>query len=198
MTNPSTEKTILRTNLVIAGWICISVLLGFVLTFSAPWQALMGGTTFSSVATLHGIFATLGVIAGSAAGYLGWRLLLGHLKAYRDLRILATVSSVLASLTIVTGNWIYIAYRGAGGPREYFINTFPQIHEIFFEFKEHIALFALPIAVAATYILWKYKDSLSNDEGLRNAVGVLIAVGWSVLMIAFVLGAAITKLMGVR
>ncbi|MGI0073262.1 MAG: hypothetical protein ACREA3_05580 [Nitrosotalea sp.] len=197
MTTITSEKIGQKRNLVIAGWVGITVLLGFILAFSAPWQALMGKTSFSSVATVHGIFATLGVIVGSAAGYLGWRLLLGHLRAYGDLRILATVSSVFAFITIITGNWIYIAYRGAGGPREYFVNTFPQIHGIFFEFKEHIALFALPIAVAATYILWKYKDSIQNDEGLRTAVGVMIAVGWTVLMIAFVLGAAITKLMAV-
>ncbi len=157
----------------------------------------MGESPFASIATIHGMFATLGVLVGSATGYLGWRLLLGHLKAYRDLRILATVSSVFAFLAILTGNWIYIVYRGPGGPREFFKSNFPEIHEIFFEFKEFVALFPLPIAVAATFILWKYKDSLPVDEKLRNAVGVMIAVAWTVLMIAFVLGAAITKLMSV-
>ena len=190
------EKRLLKTA-VIAAWITLTVFLAFVLGLSAPWEKLMGHGSFASVATTHGIFATLGVIIGSATGYLGWRLLLGHLKAYRDLRILATISSVLAFLAIITGNWIYIAYRGPGGPREFFVNNFPEIHETFFEFKEFIALFTLPIAVAVTFILWKYKDSLHLDESLRNAVGILIAVGWTVLMIAFVLGAAITKLMGV-
>lgn len=192
----SSEKSSLK-NAVIAAWVILTVFLGFVLGFSAPWEDLMGESPFASIATIHGMFATLGVIAGSATGYLGWRLLLGHLKAYRDLRILATVSSVFAFLAILTGNWIYIAYRGPGGPREFFINNFPEIHEIFFEFKEFIALFPLPIAVAATFILWKYKDSLPVDEKLRNAVGVMIAVAWTILMIAFVLGAAITKLMSV-
>ncbi len=192
----SREKSSLK-NAVIAGWVILTVFFGFVLGFSAPWEDLMGESPFASIATIHGMFATLGVIVGSATGYLGWRLLLGHLKAYRDLRILATVSSVFAFLAILTGNWIYIAYRGPGGPREFFINNFPTIHEIFFEFKEFIALFPLPIAVAATFILWKYKDSLPVDEKLRNAVGVMIAVAWTVLMIVFVLGAAITKLMSV-
>ena len=192
----SREKNSLK-NIVIAGWVILTVFLGFVLGFSAPWEDLMGESPFASIATIHGMFATLGVIVGSATGYLGWRLLLGHLKAYRDLRILATVSSIFAFLAILTGNWIYIAYRGPGGPREFFINNFPEIHEIFFEFKEFIALFPLPIAVAATFILWKYKDSLPVDEKLRNAVGVMIAVAWTILMIVFVLGAAITKLMSV-
>lgn len=184
-------------NFVIAGWVILTVILGFILGFSAPWVELMGKSSFSSISTLHGIFATLGVIVGSATGYLGWRLLLGHLKAYRDLRILATLSSILAFLAIFFGNWIYESYRGSGGPREYFVAQFPVIHEVFFEFKEHIALFSLPIAVAATFMLWKYKDSFEVDENLRNAVGVMIAVGWTILMIAFVLGAAITKLMAV-
>ncbi len=184
-------------NIVIVSWVILTVFLGFVLGFSAPWIALMGESTFSSIATLHGIVATLGVIVGSATGYLGWRLLLGHLKAYKDLRILATLSTILAFLAIFFGNWIYMAYRGPGGPREYFINQFPAIHEIFFEFKEHVALFSLPIAVAATFILWKYKDSLHLDKNLRNSIGVMIAVAWTILMIAFVLGAAITKLKAV-
>jgi len=192
----SREKSSLK-NAVIAVWVTLTVFLGFVLAFSAPWEDLMGESPFASVATIHGMFATLGVVIGSAAGYLGWRLLLGHLKAYRDLRILATISAVLAVLAAVSGNMIYIAYRGAGGPREFFKGNFPEIHEIFFEFKEFIGLFPLPIAVAATFILWKYRDSLPVDENIRNAVGVMIAVAWTVLMIVFVLGAAITKLMSV-
>ncbi len=192
----SKEKRSLK-NTVIAGWVILTVFLGFVLGFSAPWEDLMGESQFASIATIHGMIATLGVIVGSATGYLGWRLLLGHLKAYRDLRILATISAVLAVLAAVSGNMIYIAYRGEGGPREFFKGNFPEIHEIFFEFKEFIGLFPLPIAVAATFILWKYRDSLPVDENIRNAVGVMIAVAWTVLMIVFVLGAAITKLMPV-
>lgn len=100
-------------------------------------------------------------------------------------------------LAAVSGNMIYIAYRGEVGPREFFKGNFPEIHEIFFEFKEFIGLFPLPIAVAATFILWKYRNSLPVDENIRNAVGVMIAVAWTVLMIVFILGARITKLMGV-
>ena len=192
----SKEKRSLK-NAVIAGWVILTVFLGFVLGFSAPWEDLMGESPFASIATIHGMIATFGVIIGSATGYLGWRLLLGHLKAYRDLRILATISAVLAFLAVVSGNMIYVAYRDTGGPREFFKGNFPEIHEIFFEFKEFIGLFPLPIAVAATFILWKYRDSLPVDENIRNAVGVMIAVAWTVLMIVFVLGAAITKLMAV-
>lgn len=183
--------------IVIVSWIILTVFFGFVLGFSAPWEKLMGESDFASIATIHGIVSTLGVIVGSAAGYLGWRLLIGDLHAFRDLRILATIASVLAFLSILFGNWIYQAYRGPGGPREYFIEQFPQIHEIFFEFKEHIALFPLPIAVAVTFILWKYKDSLTVDKKLRESIGVMIATAWTILMIVFVLGAAITKLMAV-
>jgi len=80
------EKSSLK-NVVIASWVILTVFLGFVLGFSAPWEDLMGESLFASIATIHGMIATLGVIIGSATGYLGWRLLLGHLKAYRDLRI---------------------------------------------------------------------------------------------------------------
>ena len=135
----SREKRPLK-NAVIAGWVILTVFLGFVLGFSAPWEDLMGESPFASIATIHGMIATLGVIIGSATGYLGWRLLLGHLKAYRDLRILATISAVLAFLAVVSGNMIYTAYRGQGGPREFFKGNFPEIHEVFFELKEFIGL----------------------------------------------------------
>jgi hypothetical protein len=73
----------------------------------------------------------------------------------------------------------------------------PEIHEIFFEFKEFIALFPLPLAVATTYIIWRYGDRLIEDKSLRSWVGIVIAVAWGGLMIAYVLGAGITKLRSV-
>jgi hypothetical protein len=175
-------------------WAVVTVLLAAVFLASAPFELLLGESAFARIGTIHGMLATVGVIFGTATGYLGWRLFSGKLHAYADLRWLSVISTIFATLTIMFGNWIYIAYRGAGGPREFFLQEFPEVHEIFFEFKEFIALFTLPIALASTYVLWTYRDSLPHDRDLRTAVGMFIAIGWSVLMIAYILGAGITKL----
>jgi len=180
-------------------WVAVSILLITVLFLTAAPFAdlLLGPSEFALPGAAHGILATVGMIVGTATVYLGWRLFIGEKRTFGDLRILAAVSSVLAAVTIVTGNWIYIAYRGPGGPREYFKSVIPEVHEIFFEFKEFIALFTLPIAVATTYVLWSYRETLLADTRLRTGVGIMIATAWAALMITFVLGASITKLMSV-
>ena len=39
--------------------------------------------------------------------------------------------------------------------RSYFVKSMPEVHKIFFEFKEFGALFTLPLAVGAAFILWR-------------------------------------------
>ena len=182
---------------ILAVWIVITLILTLTIAMTAPFQALLGESSFSVVGTVHGMLATFGILVGTVTAYLGWRLFIGQLKAFYDLRILAALSTAAAVFTVIFGNWVYIAYRGPGGPRAYFISQNPAIHEIFFEFKEHIALFTIPLAVAATYILWKYRETLPENNQLRTAVAVLTGVGWLALMITFTLGAAVTKLRSV-
>jgi hypothetical protein len=63
---------------------------------------------------------------------------------------MTTVMATLAFLTIVFGNWIYIADRAntPDSPRSYFLAKMPDVHKVFFEFKEYVALFPLPLSVA--------------------------------------------------
>jgi hypothetical protein len=73
----------------------------------------------------------------------------------------------------------------------------PEVHQIFFEFKEFIAMFTLPMFVTAAYILWKYDRSLLGHREARAVPSLLILLGYTFLLVAYVLGAAITKLAGV-
>ena len=75
-----------------------------------------------------------------------------------------------------------------------FLNTSPAVHKIFFEFKEYIALFALPLAVAAAFILLYYNTDVLRRPWLRYSVAVLLGLVFFTVMVAFGLGAAITKL----
>ncbi len=181
----------------VATWAAVSLFLVLVALLTAPVGVFFKDGTLAVISAAHGLFATLGVLVGTIASYLGWRLFTGKIKAFSDLKILSAIATFIAAATIVFGNWIYIAYRAAGGPRAFFLKENPEIHEIFFEFKEFIALFPLPLVVAATYVIWRYGDQLIEHKSLRTWVGVVIAVAWAGLMIAYLLGAGITKLRSV-
>lgn len=185
--DPSPKTTIVT-------WLAVSLFLSLIAATSAPFTAFLGDSAYAVIGTIHGLLATLGVLVGTITAYLGWRLFIGKLRAFSDLKLLSLVSAIVSAGTIIFGNWIYIGYRGAGGPRSFFIANNPEIHEVFFEFKEFIALFTLPLTVSVAFTLWRYDQQIMEHRGLRSWLGIAFAVGWGALMIAFLLGAAITKL----
>ncbi len=188
--DPSPKTTIVT-------WLAVTLFLALVAATSAPFTAFLGDSAYATVGTIHGLLATLGVLVGTITAYLGWRLFIGKLRAFSDLKLLSIVSALVSAGTIMFGNWIYIGYRAAGGPRRFFLDNNPEIHEIFFEFKEFIALFTLPLSVSVAFIMWRYDQQVMEERGLRSWLGIAFAVGWGALMIAFLLGAAITKLRSV-
>jgi len=78
--------------------------------------------------------------------------------------------------------------------RSYFVKNMPEVHKIFFEFKEFGALFTLPLAVCAAFILWRYGVQTLERPWLRYSVAVLMGLAFFYLVVAFGLGAAVTKL----
>jgi hypothetical protein len=165
--------------------------------FTAPVARLLGDSRYAIPGALHGVSAIIYVIIATICAYLGYRLYAGRLESTHDLRILASLTAFFSLVTVMFGNWIYIYYRETGGPRTYFLETDSVIHEIFFEFKEFIALFTLPLAVATAFVLLREKDHILQRPALRQAVSVMLGLQWLFLMLAFGLGAAITKLRSV-
>ncbi len=184
----------------LAYWLAAGVgVVALLALLTAPVADLLGeNMQYAIPSALHGVSAMIFVIVATVSAYLGYRLFTGRLTAYQDLRMLAGLNSFFALITVLFGNWIYIYYRGTGGPRSYFVENNPEVHEIFFEFKEFIALFTLPMAVAAAFILWRERDELRSRPWLAEATGILLILAWAFLMLAFGLGAAITKLKGVE
>lgn len=178
---------------VLAGGLLFLMVLGMAI-LASPVVALLGDGVSAFAAAMHGMMAFLLMITATIGLYQGYRLFRDELADLHDVLLPAVVNAVLALFTIVFGNWIYIPYRASGGPREYFLNTNPAVHKIFFEFKEYIALFALPLAVGAAFILLYYKTDVLRRPWLRYAVAVLLGLTFFVTMVAFGLGAAITKL----
>ncbi len=163
---------------------------------TAPFTSLLGAGAGAMPAAYHGLAAILYLFVGTIGLYLAWRLLTGRIRAFADLQLLATVSATFSFLAIVFGNWLYIYYRAKtpDSPRSYFLANMPEVHRIFFEFKEFSALFTLPLTVCAAFLLWRYGIQVIERPWLRYTVAVLLGLSFFYLVVAFGLGAAVTKL----
>lgn len=163
---------------------------------TAPFTVLIGQSHAALASAFHGLSAFLYLIVGTIGLYLGWRLFTGRIRAFADLQLLATVSATLSLIAIAFGNWLYVFYRAndPASPRSWFLANMPMVHKIFFEFKEFMALFTLPLTVTAAFILWYYGAQVLDRKWMRYTVAVLLALSFFYLLIAFGLGAAVTKL----
>jgi hypothetical protein len=163
---------------------------------TAPLAKLLGAGGGAIPAAFHGMAAFLYLFVGTIGLYLGWRLLTGNIRAFADLQLLATVSATFSLIAIGFGNWLYIYYRAPvpDSPRSYFVKNMKEVHSIFFEFKEFGALFTLPLTVVAAFILWRYGAQVMERPWLRYTVAVLLGLSFFYLVVAFGLGAAVTKL----
>jgi hypothetical protein len=177
----------------------VAVMIASALTFTlltAPFAKLLGAGAGALPAAIHGMAAFLYLFIGTIGLYLGWRLLTGHIRAFADLQLLSVVGATMSLLAIAFGNWLYIFYRvkTPDSPRSYFVKNMPDIHAIFFEFKEFGALFTLPLMVCAAFILWRYGPQVLERTWLRYSVALLLGLSFFYLVVAFGLGAAVTKL----
>ncbi len=183
-----------RSLVAVIGVMIASALAFTVLT--APLSQLLGTGAGALPAAIHGMAALLYLFVGTIGLYLGWRLLTGHIRAFADLQLLSVVGATMSLLAIGFGNWLYIFYRAKtpDSPRSYFVKNMPDIHQIFFEFKEFTALFTLPLMVCAAFILWRYGSQVLGRPWLRYSVALLLGLSFFYLVVAFGLGAAVTKL----
>ncbi len=168
-----------------------------ILLITAPASQLLGGSEYAIRSAFHGLFAGIFMVTTTIGLYQAFRLWMGAEINIKELEIGSLINSIICFFTILFGNWIYIPYRSQEGPRSYFLKTTPEIHKIFFEFKEFTALFTLPLLVSATYIIWISGDRLKENRSLRMTVSLLLMLGFFYFLIAFGLGAAITKLKSV-
>jgi len=165
--------------------------------FTAPLTALLGTSRYALEGALHGVAAGLFMITATIGLFQAYRLLVGSIRHAAQLEFGGAINAFLAFLTILFGNRIYIFYRAPQGPRSYFLENMPEIHRIFFEFKEFVALFTLPLAVVAAFLFFVYRDQLLRSRGLRTLAAILLTLTFFYFLVAFGLGAAITKLRAV-
>lgn len=164
-----------------------------IMAHTAPLEKLFATTSWSVIGAIHGTLGSILFISGGISVYLGYRVLRGRVDASGDLLIASLVSAGTALITIIFGNWIYVGYRAQGMVQEYFLQNAPELHLIFFEFKENIALYTVPLAVAASFILFRYRDQLEERPWIRTLIFMLLVLVFMFFLLAFGLGAAVTK-----
>lgn len=165
-----------------------------IVLLTAPLSALLGDSQYALEGALHGVAAGLFMVTATIGLFQGYRLVIGTIQHPAQLEFGAAVNALLAFLTILFGNRIYIFYRASSGPKTYFMENRPEIHKVFFEFKEFVALFTLPLAVGAAFLFLVYRQQIIKSQGLRTVAALLLALTFFYFVVAFGLGAAITKL----
>ena len=183
---------------VLWGVVVILGLVGLmVVVLTAPVEALLGPGKHAIRSALHGTVAGLFMVTSTVGLFQAYRIFAGTAWNIAELQVGSVVSAMLSALTILSGNWIYIPYRAPEGPRSYFLQEAPEVHNVFFEFKEFVALFTFPLAVVAAYLLIRYGAEIYRRKGLNTMVAVLLVLLFFYFVIAFGLGAAVTKLKSV-
>ena len=179
----------------LAGGMAVLVLLG--LLPSTPLHLLFGFDRYSLVLTLHaGLGLTL-LMSTAVAATMGYRLAARRGPAVRALAVAVAVAAASALAVALLGNVLYSEYLRSDGPKELLIKKAPEAHTILFEFKEFAGLVPVPLAVAATYVVWRYWERLRRDRYVMELVSLVLVVlaGYCVLPLG--LGTAITRLRGI-
>ncbi len=196
MTDPRLTEPVSARSL----WIVI-VVLGLIglttVLLTAPANTLMGPGAWAIRGALHGTCAGLFMVTSTIGLFQAYRIFAGKVWNLAELQIGSVINAAMALLTIISGNWIYIPYRTSGGPRSHFLEVAPEIHQVFFEFKEFAALFSFPLAVVAAYLLVRYGGELYERRGLSTVIAALLVLVFFYFVVTFGLGAAITKLKSV-
>ena len=183
---------------VLWGVMVLLAVIGVAVVFlTAPGAALLGPSQQAIRGALHGTAAGLFMVTSTVGLFQAYRIFAGRVWNLAEIQLGSVINAALALLTIISGNWLYIPYRAPEGPRSHFLQVAPEVHKVFFEFKEFAALFTFPLAVAAAYLLVRYGRELHERRGLSSVVAALLILVFFYFVVTFGLGAAITKLKAV-
>ena len=145
-------------------------------------------------AGIHGVSAILAVVIGTYLTHRAFPLIKGMHVKLESLRRWLLAATLLNLAGALSGNWIYMRYRGQDGPRDWILNNVPAFHNVLMEFKEFVSLFPFPLMLAATFMLYYYGLPIQQRRDISRFVGITILVSWSFLILGFVAGLVLAKL----
>ena len=155
---------------------------------------LLFPSDYSLKAGIHGISAILAIVVGTFLTHRAYPLIKGMKVNLENLRRWLLAATVLNLLGAISGNWIYMRYRGQDGPRDWILAHVPAFHNVLMEFKEFVSLFPFPLMLSATFMLYYYGMSIQIRKDLCKFVGITIWVSWLFLTLGFVAGLVLAKL----
>ncbi|OQW77560.1 MAG: hypothetical protein BVN35_05425 [Proteobacteria bacterium ST_bin11] len=178
------------TKILIRSQIVIALLLLLTLVAADFWFP----SAYSLKAGVHGVSAILAVVVGTFLTHRAIPLIRGMKVNLESLRRWLLAATLLNLAGAISGNWIYMRYRGQDGPRDWILAHRPLFHNVLMEFKEFISLFPFPLMLSATVLLYYYGLPMQIRRDLCKFVGITILVSWSFLMLGFVVGLILAKL----
>ena len=164
------------------------------LFLSIPLFNVIGYSNHKLEAVLHGLGATITVIMSCQVLHLTYPMLRGKKGAAVTLEWVLWLTNILVLITIILGNWLYIAYRGPDGPQQWLMYRSPEVHLIIMEFKEFVSLYPLPLGIAAAVLLRRFRHKLEPGSAVSGIIALLITLFWICLLIGFACGLGLTKL----
>lgn len=164
------------------------------LFLSIPLFNVIGFSNHKLMAILHGLGATVTVIMSCQTIHLTYPMLRGKNGAAASLEWTLWLTNLMVLLTIVFGNWLYIAYRAPDGPQEWLMYHSPAAHLIVMEYKEFVSLYPLPLGIAAAVLLHRFRHALEPGSAASRIIVLLITLFWICLLIGFVFGIGLARL----
>ncbi len=178
------------TKIVIRGQVAIALTLLLLL----PAANFFYPTDYSLKAGIHGVSAILAIVIGTYLTHRAIPLIKGMQVRLESLRRWVLIATVLNLAGAISGNWIYMRYRGQDGPRDWILANVPDFHKVLMEFKEFVSLFPFPLMLAAAFTLYYYGMPIQYRRDITRFVGITILVSWSFLLLGFVAGLVLAKL----
>jgi hypothetical protein len=151
-------------------------------------------TDYGLKAGIHGLSAILAIVIGTYLTHRALPLIKGMHVKLESLRRWVLAATLLNLAGAISGNWIYMRYRGQDGPRDWILAHVPAFHNVLMEFKEFVSLFPFPLMLSATFILYFYGLPIQYRRDISRFVGITILISWSFLMLGFVAGLVLAKL----
>jgi hypothetical protein len=151
-------------------------------------------TQYALKAAVHGISAISALVVGTFITHRAYFLLRGTRTNYKSLRKWMVAATTLNFVGAVSGNWIYMRYRGQDGPKEWIMQNAAEFHKVLMEFKEFVSLFPFPLMVVATFALFYYKDHIHLRHDMKQFIAIIMMAAWFFLMLGFVSGLILAKL----
>ncbi len=144
-------------------------------------------------ALLHGFLATVFLMSFSGSFV---ELIATNLPSLRRLKIGLSVMAVSSWAILATGTYAYIFYRApvAESARSRILaGPAPWVHSVLMELKEFTGAFVPVIALLAVLLVFSWNNRLITEARLRRVLGVVMWAAMLWTLLAYGLGAFITK-----